>query len=118
MLLHEGVHAEIARYIRRPKTGEDPNNRARMFQLYKFYKESEVPSHHLDHPYMTLNYIHPIASALRQLDGNKYPLDYYKSFAWDGLWGWDVASLLGFKQSAEFNRYRTIVESNTTLSCD
>lgn len=118
MILHEGIHAEIARYVQRHTTGEDPNNRARMFQLYKFYKESEVPSHHLDHPYMTLNYINPIASALRQLDGNKYALDYYKSFAWDGLRNWDVSSLLGIEQSTEFDAYRAIVNSNTTLSCD
>ena len=118
MILHEGIHAEIARYVQRHTTGEDPNNRARMFQLYKFYKESGVPSHHLDHPYMTLNYINPIASALRQLDGNKYPLDYYKSFAWDGLRNWDVSSLLAIEQSVEFEKYRKIVESNTSLSCD
>ncbi len=118
MILHEGIHAEIARYVQRHKTGEDPNNRARMFQLYKFYKESEVPEKHLDHPYMALNYINPIASALRRLDGNKYPIDYYKSFAWDGLRKWDVANLLGSEQSPEFEGYRAIVNANTNLSCD
>lgn len=118
MMLHEGIHAEMARYVQMHKTGEDPNNRAIMFELYKFYKELEVSSHHLDHPYMTLNYITPIASALRQLDGNRYPVDYYRSFAWDGLRKWDVSSILNIKQSAEFDAYRVIVDSNTHLSCD
>ncbi|WP_163517213.1 hypothetical protein [Gelidibacter japonicus] len=118
LILHEGIHAEIARYVQRHKTGEDPNDRARMFQLYKFYKESQVPEEHLDHPYMTLNYINPIASALRKLDGNRYPLDYYKSFAWDGLRNWDVTNLLGIEESSEIEIYRDIVNANTNLSCD
>ncbi|RAJ22989.1 hypothetical protein LX77_02148 [Gelidibacter algens] len=118
LILHEGIHAEIARYVHRFQVGEDPNNRARLFQLYKFYKEAEVPEKHLDHPYMTLNYINPIASALRTLDGNRYPIDYYKSFAWDGLRKWDVSNLLGIEGPPKLDGYRNIVNSNTNLSCD
>lgn len=118
LILHEGIHAEIARYVQRHKVGEDPNNRARMFQLYKYYKEREVPEKHLDHPYMSLYYINPIASALRKLDGFKYPIDYYKSFAWDGLRDWDVSNLLDIEENIEFGEYRTIVNANTSLSCD
>jgi len=118
LFLHEGIHAEIARYVQRHQVGEDPNDRARMFQLYKYYKELEVPEHHLDHPYMSLNYINPIANALRQLDGFKYPINYYMSFAWDGLRNWDVSNLLGMEEATKFAEYRTIVNANTNLTCD
>ncbi|GAA3570360.1 hypothetical protein [Snuella lapsa] len=118
LILHEAIHAELARYVQRYKSGEDPNNRARMFQLYKYYKELEVPEKHFDHPYMSMHYINPIASALQKLDGFKYPIDYYKSFAWDGLRDWDVSNLLGLEEDKKYSEYRNIVNSNTSLSCD
>ena len=31
------------------------------------------------------NYVKKIASAISQIDQNRYPLDYYMSHAWDGL---------------------------------
>jgi hypothetical protein len=92
--------------------------RARLFQLYKYYKEAEAPKKHLDHSYMTLNYIYPIVSALRTLHGNRYPVDYYKSFAWDGLRKCDVSNLSGIEGLPKLDGYRNIVNSNTNLSCD
>ena len=32
--LHEGIHAELFRYVSRYENGIDPNNRERLFQLY------------------------------------------------------------------------------------
>lgn len=34
---------------------------------------------------MASHYRGSIAKGLKQFDNNSYPLDYYKSFAWDGL---------------------------------
>lgn len=84
----------------------------------EFYKENNIPEEHLDHPYMTLYYINPIASALRKLDGFKYPTEYYKSFAWDGLRIWDVSGLLKMEEAKKYSDYRAIVNSNTSLSCE
>ena len=84
-ILHEAIHAELHRYVSRYESGIDPNNRARLFQLYKHYHDLNYDTGDTQHVYMTEKYIIPIATALRQLDGNKYPVDYYKAFAWDGL---------------------------------
>ncbi|MBD0833332.1 hypothetical protein [Aestuariibaculum sediminum] len=109
LFLHEAIHAEIARYVYRFEQEEDPNIRARMFELLKYYREMEVAEEDINHPYMTLYYINPIASALRKLDDFKYPLEYYKSFAWDGLRDWDVSNLLEMEEAQEYTEYRTIV---------
>lgn len=117
LILHESIHAELALYVSEYESGINPNNRAQLFQLYQFYLESNVPEHHLDHPYMTLNYINPLASALREFDNNSYPLDYYKSFAWDGLTVWDVNNLLTDPLEDIYASYRPIVIQNSEL-CD
>lgn len=67
---------------------------------------------------MTEKFIKPIASTLKQLDGNRYPLDYYKAFAWDGLRIWDANDLLNMDpESPNFEDYRVIVNQTSTL-CD
>jgi len=40
---------------------------------------------------MADTYVVPIAEAIRKLDGNKYPLNYYMAFGWEGLqiYGYD-----------------------------
>lgn len=115
-ILHEAIHAELHRYVSRFKAGVDPNNRARLFQLYAYYKNKEKPGN-IQHIYMTENYINPIASALRQLDGNKYPLDYYRAFAWDGLRVWDANNLLSMEENFKYENYRNITVNNTKISC-
>ncbi len=59
-----------------------------------------------------------MAFALRQLDNNSYPLDYYKSYAWDGLRKWDAGNLLSMEEDSNYASYRVIVETNTSLSCN
>lgn len=34
---------------------------------------------------MVENYVNKIASAVRELDNNKYPLSHYMAYGWDGL---------------------------------
>lgn len=113
-ILHEGVHAELYRYVSRYESGLDPNDKPRLFQLFKYYNEL-YDSGDIQHIYMTEKYINPFASALRQLDGNKYPIDYYKSFAWDGLRFWDANKLLDMEENSTYESYRGIVINNTTL---
>lgn len=117
LILHEGIHAEIHRYVSRFESGIDPNERARLFQLYAFYKGRERTGN-IQHIYMTERYIQPIASALRQIDENRYPLDYYKSFAWDGLRLWDANGLLSIEEDTRFNSYRNIVIKNSKIPCN
>ncbi len=117
LILHEAIHAEMARFVLRYANGEDTNDRPRIFQLYKYY-ENFYNQKDINHIYMTEKYINPIASALRKLDGNSYPLDYYKSYAWDGLRKWDANNLLSMEENTNYNDYKTIVEANTNLSCN
>lgn len=118
MILHEAIHAEMHRYVSRYKSGVDPNNRARLFQLYKYYKDLELNTGEIQHIYMTENYIIPMAKALRSIDGNRYPTDYYKSFAWDGLRIWDANELLSMEMDSIFYNYRNIVINNSIIDCD
>ncbi len=116
-ILHEAIHAELFRFVSRYESGIDPNNRARLFQLFKYYSELYGVGD-IQHIYMAERYINPIASALRKLDGNKYPNDYYKAFAWDGLRVWDADNLLNIEIDSKYEEYRKIVIENTTISCD
>lgn len=126
-ILHEGIHAEMHRYVSRYKSGVDPNNRARLLQLYAYYKGySETvnnPGYRwLDdahHVYMVENYVKPIASAVRNIDGNKYPLNYYMAYGWDGLrdTGYDIAKLTETQNSTN-NNLREIVKNNFDEKCN
>lgn len=116
-ILHEAIHAELYRFVSRYESGVDPNNRPRLFQLFKYYSELYNIGD-IQHIYMTERYINPISSALRKLDGSKYPLDYYKAFAWDGLRVWDAGNLLIEDMDSKYEDYRKTVIENTTVSCD
>jgi len=116
-ILHEAIHAEISRYVLLQAPNEDVNDRPRILELYKYYK-NYLNEGNIEHVYMTEQYINPIASALRKLDDFSYPIDYYKSYAWDGLRHWDASSLLSMTENSNYFNYRAIVEANTSLSCD
>lgn len=66
----------------------------------------------------TEQYINPIADALRNLEGNRYPLDYYKSFAWDGLREWDANNLLSMEMDTNYYSFRNTVINNSEIECD
>jgi len=88
-ILHEGIHAEIYRYVDiHHNTAPDPNDRSRLWQLYAYYGAQngrDTGTEVAQHSYMTEKYVTPIAQALRQLDGNRFDVSYYKPFAWQGL---------------------------------
>lgn len=116
-ILHEGIHAEIFRFVNESHDGYvDPNDKPQLFEYFKRYAGT-IWDKNIDHIYMTQNYITPIASALRELDNNQYPLNYYKTFAWDGLRDWDPNNSLGITDQ-EYGQFRNEVSSNFNISCD
>ncbi len=125
-MLHEGIHAEMHRYVSRYKSGVEPNNRSRLLQLYAYYKGfSETvnnPAYRwLDdahHVYMIENYVKPIASAIREMDDKKYSLEHYMSFGWDGLRdaGYDTNRLTESQNTINQN-LRKVVNGNFNETC-
>lgn len=94
LILHEGIHAEIYKYVDEHNSGIDPNNRANLLSYYFQYKaqnDNTLATSTAQHQHMADKYVKPIAQALRQLDNNQYSLNDYMGLAWDGLrrYGWD-----------------------------
>ena len=120
-LLHEGIHAELFRFVDQAHNGEvDSNDRERLLFLYGFYKQLgwddvDIPGQ-AQHDYMAENYVEPIARAIRELDNNRYPLNYYMGFGWDGLRGYGYQGILSDEESDEFYRLQDIVNENTTFN--
>jgi hypothetical protein len=124
-ILHEGIHAEIFRYVSRFENNIDPNNRPRLFQLYQFYNGltnnenyDGSPVSDEQHAYMAENYVNKIADAIRQLDGNKYPSEYYKWFGWEGLEEYDFKNKLSPNLETQYNNFQTTVNENTSFYCN
>lgn len=116
LILHESIHAEIARFVVQYKTNVNVNDRPRLLQLFQYYKNLyDNQSGEIDHIYMTEKYITPIAKALRQFDNNSYPLDYYRSFAWDGLRKWDANKILTEPLNDKYEDYRHLVIKNSKI---
>lgn len=75
---------------------------------------------------MADNYVKPIAKAIRQLDGYKYPLNYYMGYGWDGLikygWDgyWDNGNWVNLDKSTSSDYYikQKIVNDNTDFKDD
>ena len=93
-LLHEGIHAEIYKYVEEHRNGIDPSKRANLLYYYFHYKAKnrlDLGTTEAQHQYMADNYVKPIARAIRQLDGSRYELEHYMGFGWDGLraYGYD-----------------------------
>lgn len=119
-ILHEGIHAELTRYLYNVNNnlGLDSNNdRPRLMELYMEYKGLNSQSSQAQHYYMTENYVKPIAAAIRELDNNKYPIEYYMGFGWDGLARYGLKSkMLTETQILENERLQKIVNNNTLFN--
>lgn len=94
IILHEGIHAEIFKYVDQYKKGLDPNNRSNLLAYYFQYKaqnDNTLLTSTAQHQHMADKYVKPIAYALRELDNYKYGPNEYMGLAWDGLrrYGWD-----------------------------
>jgi len=93
LILHEGIHAEIFKYVYEYDNGIDPNNRKNLLAQYFKYKNAEgkYNSSVAQHQHMADNFVKSIAQAIRKLDGFKHPVESYLGFGWSGLqkYGWD-----------------------------
>jgi len=125
-LLHEGIHAEIFRYVSQHKSGVDPNDRPRLLQLYQYYKGlsnkfewSDGPVTTAQHEYMSTNYVIPIAEAMRKLDGYRFPTENYKGFAWEGLENtYKFKNLLTKTEKSFYAQKKAQINSTTNVSCN
>lgn len=128
-LLHEGIHAEIFKYVDEHKKGIDPNNRENLMYYYWLEKKKGDPRYfdaNYQHQHMADNYIKPLTEALRRLDNYNYPLDYYLGFAWTGLqkYGfddyWENGKLvkLTTDKIKEYEKKSGIVRNNTKFNGD
>ncbi|MCK8524208.1 hypothetical protein M0D21_21700 [Aquimarina sp. D1M17] len=121
MILHEGIHAELFRFVDQAHNGDvDPNDRPRLFELYNYYqRDLRTMDSNAQHVYMVENYVVPIAKAMRELDNNKYSLDYYMGFGWDGLRAYDYFGKLSSTDSDRFYQLQNTVVRNTSFkNCD
>lgn len=126
ILLHEGIHAELFKYVDEHNQGLDPNERDNL--LYHYFEakrllEPQFVNSWAQHQHMADKYVKPIAEAIRILDNNKYPLEYYMGYGWDGLrkYGYDGYYdngnwvSLNKAQSTEYYKKQKIVNDNTDL---
>jgi hypothetical protein len=122
IMLHEGIHAEMYRFVAAMEPNTDPNDRPELMRLYNhyggFWDENNYPTG-AQHYYMAANYVTPIARTIRQLDNNRYNLEYYMGYGWDGLrqFGYPL-DLLTSAQSSDYYQKQGIVNSNSTFGDD
>ena len=117
-ILHEGIHAELFRFVDQAHNGEvNPNDRKRLFDLYKNFKNDvNWQDNNAQHTYMAENFVKPIARAIRELDNKRYNLNYYMGFGWEGLEAYDFKGILTVADEVEFARLRKIVNDNTAFN--
>ncbi len=116
-LLHEGIHAELYRFVDQAHNGEvNPNDRKRLFDLYRNFTGLSDMSSRAQHVYMVENYVTPIAKAIRALDNNSYPLDHYMGYGWDGLRAYDYQGVLTTQESKDLYDLQAIVNHETNFN--
>jgi hypothetical protein len=87
-ILHEGIHAEMYKYVKQFNNGVDPNERENLFHYYEYYKaenSNDFATSIAQHQYMQDVFVIPMAKAIRQLDNYRFPLEDYLGFGWEGL---------------------------------
>lgn len=83
-ILHEGIHAEMKRYVLAKGGGLQayPD----LWHYYIYYKgKTAWPANAAEHALMASKYVDQIASALRAYDNYQYSVDHYKYIALEGL---------------------------------
>ena len=127
-ILHEGIHADIFKFVNQHEKGYvDPNDRPRLMQLYFYYKKlansKVIDPKKLNtiyqHEYMAEKYVKPIAEAIKQLDGNRFSIDYYYWYAWEGLeQTYSFKSQLTEGQIKEYQQKKSRVNDTTSFKCN
>ena len=111
-ILHEGIHAEIYKYVDEHKKGIDLNNRENLLEYYFGYKVdsggNRFATSNAQHQHMADAYITPMAEALRQLDNYKYPVRDYLSLAWNGLRSYGIKDPSGVEGYFENGKWTTL----------
>lgn len=67
---------------------------------------------------MAENYVKSIAESIRELDSNKYSLDYYMWYGWESLDQYDHQDKLSPELETAYNYYQSIVNQNTDVNCN
>ena len=124
LILHEAIHAEIYKYVYEYNQGVDPKNRENLLGYYFQYQDINIGT--AQHQHMADKFVKPIAEAIRALDNNRYPLEDYMGFGWDGLrkYGWDgyydngVWTNLGRSESSAYYKTQKKVLDNTDFNMD
>lgn len=115
-MLHEGIHATLYKYAHTENPDIDPNIDPKvLMDLILEYKNVDLNEGEAQHEYMMNNYVTPIAKAIRTLDNNSYPIEYYYSFGWSGLgrYGRDN-NVITQAELDNFENLKQIVNSNTS----
>jgi hypothetical protein len=91
------------------------NNFPSMFNLYQQYTIQQGFSHE----YMANYYVNVMANALKQYDNNKFDLEYYKAYAWQGLDGTnDYDSKSSGEKAAIQVQISSLLSNRSTIGCN
>jgi hypothetical protein len=117
-LLHEGIHAEIYRKLLSIH-GPQNLNINNFPSMYNLYKEYEIKEGRFSHEYMANYYTVTMAIALRQYDNNKFDIEYYQAYAWQGLEGTsDYNAKSPAEKGAIQDKIRTVLENRSKVGCN
>ncbi|PHQ55174.1 MAG: hypothetical protein COC16_05670 [Lutibacter sp.] len=121
-MLHEGIHATLFKYAHSRNPNIDPNIDPKvLMDLILQYKNVNLSEGSAQHEYMMSYYVIPIAQAIRNLDNNSYPIEYYYGFGWSGLgrYGRDQ-DVITQAELDNFENLKQIVNSNTSygINCN
>ncbi len=127
-LLHEGVHAQLKRIKASGNKAEYniSNNLYRWLtiDLLDFWKDNttypSMVNTNVEHDFMSVRYVTKIAAAVRKFDSNRYSIENYMFFGWDGLF--DIGQNRGLIKRFEYNHYRDLskipLNDNYKNPCD
>jgi len=126
-LIHEGIHAELYRFVHNYNGVLDINDRKSVMGLYLFYKgvaeqgfmdSGDVASVY-QHEYMAENYVTPIAMAIRELDNNRFDLSYYMWYGWEGLENsYQFKNRLSEAQKTDYINKKHQINATTNVNCN
>jgi hypothetical protein len=126
-LIHEGIHAELYKFVHNYDGVLDPNDRKSVMGLYLFYKgvaeqgfmDSGIVASVYQHEYMAEKYVTPIAKAIRELDSNRFDLSYYMWYGWEGLEKtYQFKTRLTEAQKTDYINKKSQVNATTSVNCN
>jgi hypothetical protein len=125
-LLHETIHAELYGIINTENNLPNPlpyYQYQYILELLDYYSNNSSPAFTMSnaqHTFMVANHVEPIALAVRSLDDNRYPLENYLAFGWEGLY--DLGVLANVITSQDVSNYINLssipLNDSYETSCD